>query len=80
MPVLFAVIPVYDEPHTLALCVANVMAVQLPAQWSLKVIVVDDGVATGATMRAGLQALRAMGAGTIVAAAPVGARPRCARR
>lgn len=42
MPVLFAVIPVYDEPHTLALCVANVMAVQLPAQWSLKVIVVDD--------------------------------------
>ena len=42
MPVLFAVIPVYDEPHTLASCVANVMAVQLPAQWSLKVIVVDD--------------------------------------
>ena len=42
MPVLFAVIPVYDEPHTLALCVANVMAVQLPPQWSLKVIVVDD--------------------------------------
>jgi hypothetical protein len=42
MPVLFAVIPVYDEPHTLAQCVANVMAVQLPPQWSLKVIVVDD--------------------------------------
>ena len=42
MPVLFAVIPVYDEPHTLAQCVGNVMAVQLPAQWSLKVIVVDD--------------------------------------
>lgn len=37
------------------------------------VIVVDDGVATGATMRAGLQALRAMGAGAIIAAAPVGA-------
>ena len=37
------------------------------------VIVVDDGVATGATMRAGLQALRAMGATKIVAAAPVGA-------
>ena len=37
------------------------------------VIVVDDGVATGATMRAGLQALRAMGAACIVAAAPVGA-------
>jgi putative phosphoribosyl transferase len=37
------------------------------------VIVVDDGVATGATMRAGLQTLRALGASRIVAAAPVGA-------
>lgn len=37
------------------------------------VIVVDDGVATGATMRAGLQALRVMGAARIVAASPVGA-------
>ncbi len=37
------------------------------------VIVADDGVATGATMRAGLQALRVMGAATLVAAAPVGA-------
>ena len=53
MPVLFAVIPVYDEPHTLALCVANVMAVQLPAQWSLQVIVVDDasGAATATVAR-----------------------------
>lgn len=37
------------------------------------VIVVDDGVATGATMRAGLQALRARGAARVIAAAPVGA-------
>lgn len=37
------------------------------------VIVVDDGVATGATMRAGLQSLRARGATLVVAAAPVGA-------
>ncbi len=37
------------------------------------VIVVDDGVATGATMRAGLQALRARGAAQVIAAAPVGA-------
>lgn len=36
------------------------------------VILVDDGVATGATMRAGLQALRARGAARIIAAAPVG--------
>lgn len=38
------------------------------------VIVVDDGVATGATMRAGLQALCAMGAERVIAAAPVGAQ------
>lgn len=38
------------------------------------VIVVDDGIATGATMRAGVQALRAMGAERVIAAAPVGAR------
>ena len=37
------------------------------------VIVIDDGVATGATMRAGLQSLRARGATLVVAAAPVGA-------
>ncbi len=37
------------------------------------VIAVDDGVATGATMRAGLQTLRALGAARIIAAAPVGA-------
>jgi len=37
------------------------------------VIVVDDGVATGATMRAGLQTVRARGAELVVAAAPVGA-------
>ena len=37
------------------------------------VIVVDDGVATGATMRAGLQALRARGAAIVVAATPVAA-------
>lgn len=36
-------------------------------------IVIDDGVATGATMRAGLQSVRARGAARVVAAAPVGA-------
>jgi hypothetical protein len=48
MPVLFAVIPVYDEPLTLAPCVERVMAVRLPPGWSLHVIVVDDASA-GAT-------------------------------
>ena len=37
------------------------------------VIVVDDGVATGATMRAGLQAVKAMGAARVIAAFSVGA-------
>ena len=37
------------------------------------VIVVDDGVATGATMRAGLQAVKASGAAKVIAAFPVGA-------
>jgi len=37
------------------------------------VIVVDDGLATGATMKAAIAALRQAGAGRIVAAAPVGA-------
>ena len=37
------------------------------------VILTDDGIATGATMRAGLQALRARGAAQMIVAAPVGA-------
>jgi putative phosphoribosyl transferase len=36
-------------------------------------IVVDDGIATGATMRAALRAARRRGAATVVAAAPVAA-------
>src|SRR5262249_11470624 len=35
------------------------------------VVVVDDGIATGGTMRAAIRALRRLGAGRIVAAAPV---------
>jgi putative phosphoribosyl transferase len=35
------------------------------------VVVVDDGLATGATMRAALAALRERNAGTLIAAAPV---------
>lgn len=41
------------------------------------VIVVDDGLATGATMRAAIQALRQSGAAFCVAAAPVGSRRAC---
>ncbi len=37
------------------------------------VILVDDGLATGATMRAAVRAVRAMGAGRVVVAVPVAA-------
>jgi predicted phosphoribosyltransferase len=43
------------------------------------VILVDDGLATGATMEAAVRALRPRGPLEIVAAAPVGARETCDR-
>jgi predicted phosphoribosyltransferase len=43
-----------------------------------RVIAVDDGLATGATMRAAVQALRRAGARHVTAAAPVGAAASCA--
>ncbi|HET6509334.1 MAG TPA: phosphoribosyltransferase family protein [Baekduia sp.] len=42
------------------------------------VVVVDDGLATGATMRAAVLALRALDAARVVAAAPVGSDEACA--
>ena len=42
------------------------------------VILVDDGLATGATMRAAVAALRQQGAAKIVVAVPVGAPETCA--
>jgi len=42
------------------------------------VILVDDGLATGATMRAAIGGARQRGAARIVVAAPVGARETCA--
>ena len=41
------------------------------------VIVVDDGLATGSTMKAALRALRQMNPARLVAAAPVGAEDTC---
>ena len=41
------------------------------------VIVVDDGLATGATMRAAVTAIRGAGGGFVLAAAPVGAAGAC---
>ena len=42
-----------------------------------RVILVDDGLATGATMRAAVKALRARHAGRIVVAVPIGAPETC---
>jgi erythromycin esterase-like protein/adenine/guanine phosphoribosyltransferase-like PRPP-binding protein len=42
------------------------------------VIVVDDGLATGATMRAAVQALRARAPAQVIVAVPVGAADTCA--
>ena len=41
-------------------------------------IVVDDGLATGATMRAGIAALRRRAAASVIAAVPVASREACA--
>lgn len=48
-----------------------------PALNGKTVIVVDDGLATGSTMRAAVQALRAFGPAQIVVAVPTGARQTC---
>lgn len=48
-----------------------------PAVAGRLVIIVDDGLATGATMRAAVTAVRAGGAAYVVAAAPVGAVGTC---
>ncbi|MDF3055915.1 MAG: putative phosphoribosyl transferase [Rariglobus sp.] len=42
------------------------------------VVIVDDGLATGFTMRAAVAALRRAGCGHLTVAAPVGARSTCA--
>ena len=42
------------------------------------VVLVDDGLATGATMRAAVAAVRARGAARVVVAVPVGSREACA--
>lgn len=42
------------------------------------VIVVDDGLATGATMRAAVAAIRRQGPGRLIVAVPVGAAETCA--
>jgi predicted phosphoribosyltransferase len=43
------------------------------------VVLVDDGLATGSTMRAAVQAVRALGASRVVVAVPVGSADACHR-
>lgn len=50
---------------------------RLPHLAGWTVILVDDGLATGSTMRAGVTALRQLGPARIVVAVPVGARQTC---
>jgi putative phosphoribosyl transferase len=50
----------------------------LPAVAGRTVILVDDGLATGATMRAAARAVREMGPRLLVVAVPVGAPETCA--
>ena len=49
-----------------------------PAVDRRTVVVVDDGLATGATMRVAVLALRDRGAARVIAAAPVGSEEACA--
>lgn len=49
----------------------------LPALEGRTVILVDDGLATGASMRAAIRAVRQQHPSRVVAAAPVGARATC---
>jgi putative phosphoribosyl transferase len=49
-----------------------------PAIAGRTIVVVDDGLATGATMRVAVLALRARGAARVIAAAPVGSTEACA--
>jgi predicted phosphoribosyltransferase len=50
----------------------------LPTLRERTVVLVDDGLATGASMMAAIAALRQQGAESIIAAVPVGSREACA--
>ena len=70
------VAPVYDEAPNLERLLERVGSVCGPhPDWEL--ILVDDGMATGATMRAGVQALRDLQPARIVVAVPVSAAETC---
>lgn len=43
MPILYVVIPVFNESATLGDCVRRVVAVSLPAAWNLHIVLINDG-------------------------------------
>ena len=49
MPTLFVVMPVYNEPATLAESVSRVRAARLGEGWHTQPILVDDGSDDGVT-------------------------------
>ena len=67
------VIPLYHCLDLTQACVASLQAT-LPAGLAHEIILVDDGIATGATVKAGLKALRRVGVGSILLAVPVAPR------
>ena len=68
MPRVSVVIPTHNRLAMLQQAVESVRA-QTLAEWEL--IVVDDGIATGATVRAALSGLAGAGAAAVVLAVPV---------
>lgn len=43
MPTLYVVIPVFNELLTLGACVEKVIAVSLPATWTMHIVLINDG-------------------------------------
>lgn len=48
-----------------------------PDMWDRTVVLVDDGLATGTTMRAAVEAVRQLGPRDVIVAVPIGAPPVC---
>ena len=72
------VVPVFNEEANLEEFLRRLLAVMEERREPFEVILVDDGLATGSTMRAAVRALRRQEARQIVVAVPVGAPSTCA--
>ena len=72
-PSLSCILPCRNESENLDRLLPRLLAVLAGLVDAWEVIVVDDGLATGATMEAAVRALQQLAARTIVVAVPVGA-------